>query len=390
MKTLKIAALGVMAAGLAACGGEPGSGVSSSSVNSSNSSVSSVSSVPTSSSSSSVSSLVGGVRPTKLEGFGSAVTGGAGGKVVTARTGTEINQALCSRAALTDPIIIYVDGTINHGNTTAQGCNTTDSVIEIKRTSNISIIGVGDNALFDQLGIHLREASNVIIQNVHIRNVKKSGTPLSNGGDAIGMESGVTNVWIDHNELEASGGEDDGYDSLLDMKAGVTNVTVSYNYYHHSGRGGLIGSSDSDNTNTNITFHHNRYENIDSRVPLLRHGLVHSYNNYFKNVSKTGINSRMGARALVEGNYFENVNNPILSKDSPEAGCWETKDNFFQPSPTYSEVVGSANVLAIGDVVNNQVTSTCSVSVPYSYTLDPVQNIPAIVINNAGTGKIGN
>ncbi len=28
---------------------------------------------------------------------------------------------------------------------------------------------------------------------------------ITNGGDAIGMENGVNNVWVDHNMLEASG-----------------------------------------------------------------------------------------------------------------------------------------------------------------------------------------
>ena len=84
--------------------------------------------------------------------------------------------------------------------------------------------------MLDQIGVHLRDTSNIIIRNLHIRNVKKSGSPISNGGDAIGMESSVNNVWVDHNTLEASGGEADGYDSLVDMKAGVTNVTVSYNH----------------------------------------------------------------------------------------------------------------------------------------------------------------
>ena len=141
------------------------------------------------------------------------------------------------------------------------------------------------------------------------------------------METTVNNIWIDHNTLEASGGESDGYDSLLDMKAGVTNVTVSYNHYRNSSRAGLIGSSDSDSANTNITFHHNWYENIEQRTPLLRHGLAHSYNNYFSNLSNSdmihGINSRMGGRILVEGNYFKNSNNPLIASDDsrrPDAG----------------------------------------------------------------------
>src|SRR5690606_7012533 len=44
-------------------------------------------------------------------------TGGAGGETVRATTGTEIHQALCSRESTDTPLIIEVEGTINHGNT---------------------------------------------------------------------------------------------------------------------------------------------------------------------------------------------------------------------------------------------------------------------------------
>ena len=337
------------------------------------------------------------IRPAKMEGFAdyAGVTGGAAGNVVYVSTGTQLNAALCTgRATKTTPIIIMVDGTISHANTTAQGCNTQADVIEIKQMSNVSIIGVGSNALFEEIGIHLRDASNIIIQNVHIRNVKKSGSPTSNGGDAIGMESGVNKVWIDHNWLEASGGEKDGYDSLLDMKAGVTNVTVSYNLFNDSSRGGLIGSSDSDDENTNITFHHNWYKNIQQRTPLIRHALVHTYNNFWQNDDINtmihGINSRMNAKVLVESNYFHNTNNPLLaSDDSSTPGCWQTNnDNTVAPSIYYSRTVGNG-ALVIPEMVNGQLQSTCVVTVPYTVDMDPAANVPAIVMANAGVGKIG-
>src|SRR5690606_27797710 len=154
------------------------------------------------------------IRPARLEGYGAHanVTGGAGGQVVYVTTGTELNSALC-RADRTSPVIIMVNGLINHGNTTAQGCDTQADVIEIKKQSNVSIIGVGSNAIFDQIGIHIRDASNIVNQNAHIRNVKESGTLTSGGGDAIGIETRVDKVWSDHNALEVSGGEEDGYDS---------------------------------------------------------------------------------------------------------------------------------------------------------------------------------
>ncbi|WP_406725020.1 hypothetical protein WJ438_10640 [Streptomyces sp. GD-15H] len=44
-------------------------------------------------------------------------TGGAGGQTVRATTGTAIHAALCDRADSSTPIIIEVQGTIHHGNT---------------------------------------------------------------------------------------------------------------------------------------------------------------------------------------------------------------------------------------------------------------------------------
>jgi pectate lyase len=326
-------------------------------------------------------------------GFGRSTTGGTGGATVTASTGAQINAALCARASVSTPIIIRVNGTINHGNTTkASGsCDTTATEIQFKGVSNVTLIGVGSSGVLDQIGIHVRNSSNIVIRNLHIKNVKKSGSPLSNGGDAIGMETTVNNVWIDHNTLEASGGESDGYDSLLDMKAGVTNVTVSYNHYRNSSRAGLIGSSDSDSANTNITFHHNWYENIEQRTPLLRHGLAHSYNNYFSNISNSdmihGINSRMGGRILVEGNYFKNSNNPLLaSDDSSSPGCWQTRSNFLD-SITYDRSVGNG-ALVVPIISGGQFDSTCTVTVPYSYTLDSASGLPASLPGQVGIGKL--
>lgn len=308
-------------------------------------------------------------------------TGGQGGSVAYASTGTEINQAMCQRAADDTPLTIYVSGTINHGNTTkvSGSCDTKDDAIQFKRVKNISLIGRGDGALFDEIGIHIREASNIIIRNIHVRNVKKSGSPISNGGDAIGLETDVDHIWIDHNELEASGGEKDGYDSLLDIKDHSQYITVSYNYMHHSGRGGLIGHSDSDDDNTFITFHHNRYENIDSRLPLLRHGTVHAYNNYYKGVSKSGMNPRAGGQIKAENNVFEDVQNPIGTFYTDDMGYWDISGNVFGSGVTW--LSNDTNHPA-----GPNPYSTTSISIPYNYTPDPASCVKDEVIRTAGTG----
>ena len=177
------------------------------------------------------------------------------------------------------------------------------------------------------------------------------------------------------------------------MKNHVTDVTVSYNVFRESSRAGLVGSSDSDSGNDRITFHHNWYRNIQQRTPLLRHATAHSYNNYWWNDDINymyhGINARMNARVLVEGNYFQGTNNVLIaSDDSDEPGCWETNnDNTVVPYVHYTRSVGNG-ALVVPEVINGQFQSTCSVNVPYSYSLEPSNNIPAVVMTNAGHGKI--
>ncbi|MET8529300.1 pectate lyase [Micromonospora sp. NPDC005172] len=307
-------------------------------------------------------------------------TGGAGGQTVRASTGTAIHAALCGRASSSTPITIEVTGTINHGNTTkvsGASCNTADGVIELKQISNVTIIGVGSGAVFDQLGIHIRDSRNIIIQNVTVRNVKKSGSPTSNGGDAIGMESTVRNVWVDHVTLEASGGESEGYDGLFDMKDDTQYVTLSYSVLRNSGRGGLIGSSESDLSNGFVTFHHNLYQNIDSRTPLLRGGVAHIYNNSYVSLNESGINSRAGARARVENNHFRDSKDVLGTFYTDERGYWQVSGNIFD-NVTWS-TPGSENYPA-----GPNPTSTTTVSIPYAYRLDGASCVPSVVGQTAG------
>jgi pectate lyase len=250
-------------------------------------------------------------------------------------------------------------------------------VIELKQISNVTIIGVGSGAVFDQLGIHIREASNIIIQNVTVRNVKKSGSPTSNGGDAIGMESTVRNVWVDHVTLEASGGESEGFDGLFDLKNNTQYVTLSYSILRNSGRGGLVGSSESDRSNGFITYHHNLYQNIDSRTPLLRGGVSHIYSNHYVDIHESGINSRAGGRAKVENNYFEDAKDVLGTFYTDEAGFWQVSGNIFD-NVTWSSL-GSEN-----NPAGPNPQSNTSVSIPYSYRLDGASCAPDIVSQTAG------
>ncbi|HEY3257166.1 MAG TPA: polysaccharide lyase family 1 protein, partial [Polyangiaceae bacterium] len=202
--------------------------------------------------------------------------------------------------------------------------------IEIKSKSDITLLGaVGSSANF---GFHLAAAAS----NVIIRNMTIGLLPGGSDSDIIsieGMSGGVPkNIWLDHNELFSSlavcpGAGDTAFDGMIDIKKGGDLITVSYNYLHDHHKVSLNGYTDTDDALRHITFHHNWFENIGSRVPLQRHGYAHVVNNWFSKVQASGINVRMGGYALIEANYFEDVKNPVTSRDSSAIGYWELRAN---------------------------------------------------------------
>lgn len=255
--------------------------------------------------------------PIGFASLNGGTTGGAGGETVTVSTGAELYQVLKDKRGDDTPLTIVVNGRITPE-------NTGQSKIDVKDTRNLTIIGAPGGAEFDGIGIKLNRAHNVIVRNLVIHEVDTGDK------DAIGIEGESTNIWIDHNELYASlDVGKDHYDGLLDTKRGSEYITISYNYLHDSWKASLHGSSDSDEGRRFITFHHNRWENLNSRAPLFRFGEGHLFNNYYYNVIDSGINSRMGARLRIENNHFESSKNPVVSFYSDEIGFWDLQDNFL-------------------------------------------------------------
>jgi pectate lyase len=257
------------------------------------------------------------------------------------------------------------------------------AIVEIKNKSNVTIEGVdGSSANF---GLAIKaDAQNIIIRNMTIG-------LLPGSIDAIGIEGQSGKfpgyVWIDHNTLfsslkECSGAGDLEFDGLLDNKAGAHHLTYSYNYIHDHQKVALNGYSDSDTANDAMraTYHHNRFENVQSRLPLQRRGKTHIYNNYFNNVSVSGINVRMGGISLIESNYFENVANPVTSRDSSAIGYWDLRNNYVGSGITWTSP-GSPGANA-----TSWATTQAYGSTGYSYSVTPAADVKAKVIATAGAG----
>ena len=240
--------------------------------------------------------------------------------------------------------------------------------------SNKTLLGVGSDAHLQGIELRINGARNVIIRNVAVSHVIADGAGIAN--DAIEITGGAKNIWIDHCELYAdlTHGKD-YYDGLLDIKNEASFITVSNCNIHDHFKVSLVSSGDEQVGDTVIraTYHHNYFHDVGSRLPSVRFGKAHVFNNYYLNIPDgSGVNCRMGAVVRVEGNTFQGVENPIVFLDSPMAGYWDVTGGN-----TFVSCTGS-----------QPTTSTGMLAPPYQYTVDPVADVPTAVPAAAGVGKI--
>ncbi len=333
---------------------------------------------------------VGAVVP----GFAGNITGGGNATPTVVSTLAQAQTAMNNYNG-TSGLVLHYNGTFDEQAILDNICGQWSKPAQELRTSNknnITILGIdGSKANF---GIRINGTSNNII----VRNMKIGLLPGgASNGDLIGIEANSHHVWIDHNELytrnlKCPGTPDDDttFDGMLDIKNSATFVTVSYNYLHDHAKVGLIGSSDTDSAERRVTYAHNRYENLGSRLPFQRFGFVHSYNNYFNNITGSGINPRMGGHILVENNFFENALNPIFSQ-STILGQWDLRNNNARSSAdnarfniTWTACSGST---PCQKATNWTTTATFPITLPYPYTTYAADVSKCIALNAAGSGK---
>lgn len=316
-------------------------------------------------------------------GYGAATTGGGGKTAVNVATLADM-QAKIDAYTDNSGLVLNYTGKFDYSKITdvcAQWQKPAQT-LRVKNKSNITIRGASYSSA--NFGIHIAgDAHNIIVQNMMIG--------LLQGGEAAdsiaieGTSSGQpSNIWIDHNTIFASltscpGAGDASFDGGIDMKKGAHHVTVSYNHVYNYQKVALNGYSDSDTANVNArtTYHNNRFENVKSRLPLQRFGQAHIFNNYFNNVGTSGINVRMGGVALIEANYFENVKNPVTSRDSSRIGYWELRNNYVGPGITWDTPSGAVNATNWG-------TTQSYGSTGYAYTVIPAANVKSKAIATAG------
>lgn len=220
----------------------------------------------------------------------------------------------------------------------------------MKACKNITIEGIGPDACMDGWGIHFMadSATSNYGKNFEVRNITFRNVPE----DCIGMEgvqSGSTltapilHGWVHNCSFYAPSipnpAESDkaGGDGACDFKRGEF-FTMDYCYYEGYHKTNLVGSSDT-SLQYNITWHHNRYKNCESRGPLGRQANMHIYNCIYEGQISYAMNPRANCYIVSEYNAFINCKNAmqikqgaIKSYNDVFSGCIEALDGTIVDS----------------------------------------------------------
>ncbi len=282
-------------------------------------------------------------------------TGGLGGETVTPAD----EQALIDYAESEAPLIIQIDGTF--------------AIPELRVASNKTLIGVDANATIEG-GVRVRgSGTDDMVSNVIIQNLRIHGATSDVDGDGMHIYY-AHHVWVDHCEIW------DSPDGNLDIVHASSWVTISWTKFWYSQDApdlehrfsNLVGHSEPNEEDVDrlkVTFHHNWWaEGVIERMPRVRYGDVHVFNNYY---SAAGNNYAIGAgfesRLRIENNHFDGVADPhIFYDDEPTAEIAET---------------GNAYTNATGLMHSGQGDSF---EPPYAYALDRAADVPALVMAAAG------
>ena len=234
-------------------------------------------------------------------GFGDNTTGGAGGPIVIVTTLDDDGPGSLREAA-TKTGAFWIRFEVS-------GVIALSSPIEVSSDKTIDGRGA-DITLTDGLFIQNGQ-SNVIINNLKLRNAP---------GDLIRLFNGSDRVWVHHCDLSEGG------DGAFDATEAATSVTISYTHIFDHDKAMLIGagSPEGDGSTMRWTGHHNWYEDCVQRLPFIRFGWAHSFNNLIEWRSGTAMNVKYGGQMLIENNILApqtNVGHKLLSESEGRAAA---------------------------------------------------------------------
>ena len=319
----------------------------------------------------------------------------------------------------TTPLTFRILGTLNASDMDELGSSEEGLQVKGRRADselNITIEGVGKDALLRGFGILVRNSKSVELRNFAV---------MTAMDDCISLDTDNSNIWVHHIDgfygKQGSGDHAKG-DGTIDVKTDSKFVTVSYCHFWDTGKSSMCGMKSESGPNF-ITYHHNWFDHSDSRHPRIRTMSVHIYNNYFDGNAKYCVGVTTGASAFVENNCFRNCPKPMLismqgtdtKNGTAEAdgtfsgengGIIKAYNNTFSGSKTLvyynatsasvhfdayqaqtrSELVPSTVTAKKGGSTYNNFDTNAQLM--YSVTPDAPADVPTIVQGNLGAGRM--
>ncbi len=213
------------------------------------------------------------------------------------------------KGADTRPLDVRLLGTIREADmdellSTAEG-------LQVKGKSNyspmnITIEGIGDDAVIWGFGVLVRNCSSVEFRNFAVMLCRD---------DCLSFDTGNSHCWVHNMDFfygnTGSDSDQAKGDGTVDLKSHSRYITISYNRFWDCGKTSLCGMK-SESTEDCADYHHNWFDHSDSRHPRVRTMTVHVWNNYYDGVAKYGVGATMGSSIFVENNFYRATPDPML------------------------------------------------------------------------------
>ena len=285
------------------------------------------------------------------------------------------------------PIAFRIVGTVNAEDMDALGSKAEGLQIKGRNADselNITIEGVGNDAVIYGFGFLVRNSKSVEIRNIGV----KTGID-----DGISLDTDNSNIWIHNVDVfygPNKGGDQKKGDGAIDVKSDSKFVTVSYVHFWDTGKSTMCGMKSESGPNY-ITYHHNWFDHSDSRHARIRTMSVHMYNNYYDGIAKYGSGATTGSSVFMDRNYFRACNKPMMISLQ---GADTKYGTDMKDAPTFSGEAGGI-IKSYGNVIpgnaqykpyssTNQVEFDC-------YEVDnPATQVPDNVTTKSGGNKYNN
>jgi len=184
------------------------------------------------------------------------------------------------------------------------------------------------------------------------------------------------------------------HDGELDITNASDLVTVSWNRFADHDKVMLIGSSDSataDIGKLRVTLHHNVFARVIQRMPRVRFGQVHVFNNYYDLVDTAGYGYSWGvgiqSQIYAQNNFFR------AGTIAPDKFISQLNGTAIFATGTF--VYGQVRAMPIDVVGAYNAAHDPDLSPKATWTpvlfneIHPGQAVPGLVARNAGVFRGG-